>query len=406
MTQLVRSPKQQPPTSATSQPNKNSSNGLKQLTTNLIDLASLYGQELAANQLRLYALALNDLNGEQLEKGFQTALRESKFWPRPSELREYCTGVTAQSTASTKAAGYWSWVIRWALVYLQGHRYTITGGADTYEFWARSLDDLSYFKTNKTFAEHDLSKAQEHLTRYQNDSATLGQWSDQAFAEQLDFCTRVDRFLAEIADKVLDDRSTGPAYLAEAITTLEGFIAESKQLPKIVNQDPDDYFGGKLSGPLFALRYYYIAAPPISVKSYAKPVLSSDLTQYRESFRAAVQQFQTAQAKYDTVLNTVYEMTIASPPVIPPAIEAVLIQLEGSVEHALRRIRKFIKTGDDKYLRRTFEQYALVVASQENKTPYASPARLLGCGAETDEWRVSRFLVKWVEEKLVVIPND
>jgi hypothetical protein len=71
-------------------------------------------------------MALSDLTGQQLEKGFQTALRESKFWPRPAELREYCTGITAKGTDSQEASRLWAWAIKWASTLVAPREYLVT----------------------------------------------------------------------------------------------------------------------------------------------------------------------------------------------------------------------------------------------------------------------------------------
>lgn len=58
----------------------------------LTRLAAGYRQELTAEALKVYTSVLIGLTPEELETGFRRALRETKWWPKPAELLEFCTG--------------------------------------------------------------------------------------------------------------------------------------------------------------------------------------------------------------------------------------------------------------------------------------------------------------------------
>jgi hypothetical protein len=135
-------------------------------------MASLYGQPLESNQLRLYAMALSDLSGQQLEQGFQIALRESKFWPRPAELREFCTGIPAKGTDVQRANRYWAWTTKWAPTLVAPREYSFYSpmfvgefhpeGIDTH--WAYSLSDAYHPDQAYMLAHHSVWDDDPSLT--------------------------------------------------------------------------------------------------------------------------------------------------------------------------------------------------------------------------------------------------
>ena len=47
---------------------------------------------------------------EELDHGFNRALRELKFWPRPSELRELCSGRAPSMTDKLRVDKAWAWL--------------------------------------------------------------------------------------------------------------------------------------------------------------------------------------------------------------------------------------------------------------------------------------------------------
>jgi hypothetical protein len=65
--------------------------------------APIYKENLIGDTVAIYADALEDLSEAQINEGFNRCLRESKFWPRPSKLRTFCTGIDPTSVAAHNA---------------------------------------------------------------------------------------------------------------------------------------------------------------------------------------------------------------------------------------------------------------------------------------------------------------
>jgi hypothetical protein len=61
----------------------------KVLAKNLALLAEAYKEPLTEEALTVWTIALGDLGPDQLARGFKWAVQESKFWPRPAEVREH-----------------------------------------------------------------------------------------------------------------------------------------------------------------------------------------------------------------------------------------------------------------------------------------------------------------------------
>ena len=55
-------------------------------------------------------MALADLTPDELSAGFNRAIRELKFWPRPAELRELATGRAAATADNLLTDKAWMWV--------------------------------------------------------------------------------------------------------------------------------------------------------------------------------------------------------------------------------------------------------------------------------------------------------
>jgi hypothetical protein len=92
----------------------------------LVDLGQVWDRQLEARQMKIYLAALSDLTADQLTRGFDTLAKEAKFWPRPAEIREYCTGIPAKSTGSIKANQYWGWIVQWAATLAAPRNYKFT----------------------------------------------------------------------------------------------------------------------------------------------------------------------------------------------------------------------------------------------------------------------------------------
>ena len=76
---------------------------------NLTLLAMAYNEPLTPERIEVYTLALAGLTPEQLHHGFNRAIRELKFWPRPAELLEMCTGCASAMTDKLTIDLAWNW---------------------------------------------------------------------------------------------------------------------------------------------------------------------------------------------------------------------------------------------------------------------------------------------------------
>jgi hypothetical protein len=76
---------------------------------NLTLLAVAYNEPLTPERIEVYTLALAGLTPEQLHHGFNRAIRELKFWPRPAELLEMCTGCASAMTDKLTIDLAWNW---------------------------------------------------------------------------------------------------------------------------------------------------------------------------------------------------------------------------------------------------------------------------------------------------------
>src|ERR1039458_9300906 len=125
-------------------------------------LAEAYSEPLTPERVKVYTMALSDLSPEELSMGFNRAIREQKFWPRPAELRELATGNAAIMVGKLAVDDAWEWVNRYLSLFgkltqkrweLQGHIFhgekfndaleprkyltAIATSADFYERYAR-----------------------------------------------------------------------------------------------------------------------------------------------------------------------------------------------------------------------------------------------------------------------------
>ena len=77
---------------------------------NLGRLAAVYEHPLTLDGIDGYTGALHDLTSTELQHGFTRAIRELKWWPKPSELREMCTGRAACMTDKLRVDQAWAWL--------------------------------------------------------------------------------------------------------------------------------------------------------------------------------------------------------------------------------------------------------------------------------------------------------
>ena len=80
---------------------------------NLTRLATAYNEPLTAERIEVYTMALADLMPDELSHGFNRAIRETKWWPKPSELIEFCTGRAAAMADRLVIDSAWNWTLRY-----------------------------------------------------------------------------------------------------------------------------------------------------------------------------------------------------------------------------------------------------------------------------------------------------
>ncbi len=80
---------------------------------NLTRLATAYNEPLTPDRIEVYTIALADLLPDELSHGFNRALRETKWWPKPSELIEFCTGRAAAMADKLTIDAAWNWTLRY-----------------------------------------------------------------------------------------------------------------------------------------------------------------------------------------------------------------------------------------------------------------------------------------------------
>lgn len=73
-------------------------------------LAEAYAEPLTPARVKVYTMALSDLSPQELSIGFNRAIREQKFWPRPAELKELATGNAAIMVGKLAVDEAWEWV--------------------------------------------------------------------------------------------------------------------------------------------------------------------------------------------------------------------------------------------------------------------------------------------------------
>lgn len=78
---------------------------------NLTRLAVAYNEPLTVERIEVYTMALANLTPEELSHGFNRALRETKWWPKPSELIEFCTGRACAMTDKLIIDEAWNWTL-------------------------------------------------------------------------------------------------------------------------------------------------------------------------------------------------------------------------------------------------------------------------------------------------------
>jgi hypothetical protein len=78
---------------------------------NLTRLATAYNEPLTPDRIEVYTIALINLSPEELSHGFNRALRETKWWPKPSELIEFCTGRASAMADKLVIDEAWNWAL-------------------------------------------------------------------------------------------------------------------------------------------------------------------------------------------------------------------------------------------------------------------------------------------------------
>jgi hypothetical protein len=85
----------------------------EQIIDNLTLLATAYNEPLSPERIEVYTSVLFDLSPEELAHGFRRALRETKWWPKPSELLEFCTGRASAMEDKLMIDRAWNWLHRY-----------------------------------------------------------------------------------------------------------------------------------------------------------------------------------------------------------------------------------------------------------------------------------------------------
>lgn len=80
---------------------------------NLTRLATAYNEPLTPDRIEIYTIALSNLTPAELGHGFNRALRETKWWPKPSELIEFCTGQASAMVDKLTIDEAWNWAVRY-----------------------------------------------------------------------------------------------------------------------------------------------------------------------------------------------------------------------------------------------------------------------------------------------------
>lgn len=84
---------------------------------NLTALALAIGEKLVPERQLMYVRVLSALSEQELDHGFARALKEAKFWPKPSELIEFCTGKPASMEGKMTAEAAWTWIVNYLEVF-------------------------------------------------------------------------------------------------------------------------------------------------------------------------------------------------------------------------------------------------------------------------------------------------
>jgi len=79
------------------------------LVDGLTLLGTVFGEPLTPEHYEAYASVLGNLT-PQLQYGFSRALGETKWWPKPSELLEFCTGRASAMADKLTIDRAWNWV--------------------------------------------------------------------------------------------------------------------------------------------------------------------------------------------------------------------------------------------------------------------------------------------------------
>jgi hypothetical protein len=128
------------------------------MVNNLNLLAVAYNQSLSPEQYQVYWMALADLTAEQLAYGYKRAVCELKWWPKPSELREMCTGCAASMADKLRVDAAWNWTQQYIDMFgvparnrweIQGHAYK----GDNPAAAVRGSRSLPTFATTAPFYE-------------------------------------------------------------------------------------------------------------------------------------------------------------------------------------------------------------------------------------------------------------
>src|ERR1035441_9904926 len=80
------------------------------LVDGLTLLGTVFGESLTPEHYEVYASVLGNLSPDELQYGFNRALRETKWWPKPSELLEFCTGRASAMADKLTIDSTWNFV--------------------------------------------------------------------------------------------------------------------------------------------------------------------------------------------------------------------------------------------------------------------------------------------------------
>jgi hypothetical protein len=252
----------------------------------------------------------------------------------------------------------WGWLVQWWAWLVEGHTYQLTIAAFTdhpvtHEFTDRSLNDgiWPYRASDAVLktARSTASQARTHLTFLEREVPTLEAEVLKLFREETRWAATEKSWR-----DCLEKTPQAPLCVQELKRVLE--VREGHV--RAIDSREQKIQAGKAQ----------IEACPATIKKADAEITKAE-----------------ADLQLDNENRVWCLLRVEMPPVMPPLLQEILEQLEGTIGAALQKFAKFMRSNDDRLLRAKFQKAGVqLIAAHEREASTLPPSRQLTGAVQSD----------------------